>query len=154
MTRFILLFLALTVLFSFVFQAFEQRRALEYTINRYVFSLSEGYEKFNMTPLREVATERECDRVYHHMSAYGEARKKIISKMTAMEFLRFENSGQSQYRVETMEHWDFVHLDLDTQKIAQEFKDVAHHMVYTLEKESGKWLVGKVDFVDENAEAK
>ena len=142
-------FCVLTLVFSFFFRASQEDfEPLKKTIDKYILLLSDGYRDMNLTPLRGVATEKECDKTYIHMAAFGESRKRIDSKIKKIDFLRFEKVSESKFKVETEEVWDYSHIDIDTSKVSQEFKDVSHRMQYTLEKIESKWFVDSVEFKD------
>jgi hypothetical protein len=125
-------------------------RAVKDTIVRYNQLLAEGYAGMNMTPLQEVATGGHVQKVYHHMTALGEAKIRMESQLVDIEFVDIQLPKEDSARVKTRERWNYAHINIDTKMPGQ---TVVQGLIYTLSYElvrkDGRWLVSSVSVLEE-----
>lgn len=111
------------------------------TVERYNQLLAEGYRNLNMTPLQEVASEKQAEKAYIHMSALGEGKSKMISQLKKITFLKTEFPTPQKCLVSTDELWDFAYHNIETGAKAGEQKNFLYHVNYTLEQKDGRWQI-------------
>lgn len=104
-------------------------REVKDTILIYNQLLAEGYAKMDMTPVQEVATEEQAQKLYHHMSALGEAKIRMESELVDIEFLDIQLPEKDLARVKTKEIWNYIHVNIDTKMPGQ---TVVEGLIYKL----------------------
>lgn len=124
-------------------------QAVQDTIARYNQLLAEGYAKMIMTPLREVATDEQAQKVYYHMAALGESRVRMESRLKKADFLEVKFPSRTAAVAKTRELWEYAHINIDTGKTVKTEKDVVYSLVYELVKKDGRWIVTSVTGLNE-----
>ena len=124
---------------------------LKHVVIQYNNLLAEGYRNLNMTELSEVATEERAMKAYYHMSALGEARTKMDSKLQKIDFLDIKFLSSIRAEVRTREVWDYIHINIDTEKVTLE-NSVTYELKYTIINQSDRWLVSNIDVLTEEEE--
>jgi hypothetical protein len=114
-------------------------------VARYDELLRDGYQRQNMSWMREVATEEQAQKLYHHMAALAEGNLRLVSTLEDLRFVRVDVGSGGEASVDTREVWDFTHYRIATgEKFAEEMGFV-YRMAYTLRKEQGRWIITGVD---------
>jgi hypothetical protein len=127
----------------------KETQEVKETIVRYNQLLAEGYSKMDMTPLQEVATPEQAIKVYHHMAALGEAKIRMESKLTNIEFLDIQFPKKDFAKVKTKEKWDYTHINIGTKMPAQTVvQGLIYKLSYELVKKNGKWYVSSVSVLE------
>jgi hypothetical protein len=103
-----------------------------------------------MIRLQDVATEEQALKAYNHMSALGEAKIRMESKLINIEFLDIQLCGEKMAEVKTMEKWNYTHVNTDTQMPRQTVQGLIYNLSYELVKKDGKWLVSSVSVSGED----
>jgi hypothetical protein len=115
------------------------------TILRYNKLLSEGYAHMDMSPLREVATEEQAQKVYQHMAALGEAGVRMESQVVNIVFLEIKFPKKNLSKVITKEKWNYSHIKIGTAMPGQTVvRGVVYKLSYELVRKNEKWLVSSV----------
>lgn len=120
---------------------------IENIIRRYNHLLIQGYQKQDMNPMQEVTTEEHARKLYHHMSALGEGKLRMESKLKEIKFKNIDQRSSSDATVETEETWDFTHYRMDNNEKYAEEKDFIYRMGYILNKKDGRWIITNVNTV-------
>ncbi len=121
---------------------------LKHVVIQYNMLLAEGYRKLNMTDLLTVATEERSQKVYYHMSALGEARKKMDAEQKNISFSNIKIISPDRAKVSTREEWDYTHTNIDSGEIVSR-SSVSYELTYALIKKNNKWLVSNIDIEHE-----
>ena len=119
----------------------------EKIILRYNELLVRGYVEMNMTPLREVATEDQVQKVYHHMAALGESGLRLESELKDIDFLEINYDGKNIAFVKTRESWDYNHFHINTKKSSKKIENFVYELTYRLTKEDGMWIIANVESI-------
>jgi len=117
------------------------------TVARYNELLRDGYQRQNMNWMREVASEAQALKLYHHMAALGEGNLRLSSTLEELRFVRIDFPASGEAAVETREVWDFTHHRIATGEKFAEEKAFVYRMAYALRQEQGKWIVARVDVI-------
>jgi len=120
---------------------------IENLIRRYNHLVIQGYRNQDMNPLQEVTTEEHARKLYHHMSALGEGKLRMESKLKDLKFKNIDQRSSSEATVETEETWDFAHHRMATNEKYAEEKDFIYRMGYILNKKDGRWIITKVNTI-------
>ena len=120
---------------------------IENTIRRYNVLLIQGYQKQDMNPMQEVTTEEHARKLYHHMSALGEGKLRMESKLKGIKFKVVDQNSSTEATVETEETWDFTHYRMATNEKYAEEKDFIYRMGYILNKKDGRWIITNVNTI-------
>jgi hypothetical protein len=126
--------------------------AVQLTILRYTQLLADGYAQMNMTPLLEVATEVQALKVYRHMSALGDAKTRMESRLEDIKFLGVQLAGENRATSRTLEKWSYIHLfggtgdDIPSGTMVE---GMTYTLSYELVKQAGRWLVSSVTVLNE-----
>jgi hypothetical protein len=115
------------------------------TVARYDELLRDAYQRQNMSFMREVATEDQTQRLYHHMAALAEGNLRMSSTLHDLRFEKVELPAPGQATVETREVWDFTHHRVATGEVFAEEKAFVYRLRYALRKEGDRWKVENVD---------
>ena len=115
--------------------------AVKNVILRYNELLAFGYEHLDMTPLQEVTNERQAGKTYSHMAAIGEGGVRMLSRLKRIDFTGVSFPSPGMASVSTQEVWDFAYHDIKSGAKKEEERDFVYLMTYTLEEESGRWLI-------------
>ena len=125
-------------------------QAVKDTILRYNQLLAEGYARMNMTPLREVATEGRTQKVYHHMSALGEAKIRMESQLVDIEFLDIKLPEKDLARIKTKERWNYTHINIGSKMPSQTVgQGLIYKLSYELVRKDDRWFVSSVSVLEE-----
>jgi hypothetical protein len=125
----------------------QEAEAVKGAVTRYTELLRDGYQRQNMNFMREVASEEQASRLYHHMAAMGEGNLRLSSTLGELTFQKVELPAPGEAKVSTREVWDFTHYRIATGEKYAEEKGFIHQMAYTLRNVDGKWLVTDVAVV-------
>jgi hypothetical protein len=117
------------------------------TVTRYTELLRDGYQRQNMNFMREVASEEQAAKLYHHMAALGEGNLRLSSTLQEIQFVRVDLPAPGEASVETREVWDFTHYRIATGEKYAEEKGYVHRMAYALRQKDGKWIVTGVEVI-------
>ena len=129
----------------------DEIRAIQYTVLRYTQLLAEGYARMDVTPLQEVATQRQTLKVYNHMSALGEAKIRMQSSLEDIEFKDIQLSDKDGARVKTREKWNYRHIGTDPKLPSQTVVEgLIYELAYALVRRDGKWVVSSVSVLAED----
>lgn len=120
---------------------------IENVIRRYNVLLIQGYQKQDMNPMQEVATEEHARKLYHHMSALGEGQLRMESRLKGIIFKEVDQRSSTDATVETEETWDFTHYRMATNEKYAEEKDFIYRMGYILHKKDGRWIITEVNTI-------
>lgn len=115
--------------------------AVKNVVLRYNELLAFGYEHLDMTPLQEVTSERQAEKAYFHMAAIGEGGVRMLSRLNRIDFTGVSFPSPGKASVRTREVWDFAYHDIKSGTKKEDEKDFGYLMTYTLEEESGRWLI-------------
>lgn len=143
------LFILLIVLIISFSCSLRNMQAVEQTILRYNELLAMGYAEMNMSGLGEVATENQVAKVYIHMAAMGEGKVRIVSDLTN---ILIKDIGFPEWNVAqatTREIWNYVHINIKTQKIDKTVEGIEYKLLYDLVRHKGKWFVNDVVSITE-----
>jgi hypothetical protein len=119
--------------------------AVQAVVVRYNELLRDGYQRQNMSWMREVATEEQARKLYHHMAALGEGNLRLVSTLEDLRFVRVDVRPGGEASVETREVWDFTHYRIATGEKFAEERDFVYRMSYALRREQGRWIVTEVN---------
>lgn len=142
--------IALLVLLSACSGESGDSKQVKSTIMRYNQLLAEGYRSLNMTPIQEVATAEQAQKVYHHMAALGEMNRRMESELKKIEFLEVNLKGGASALVRTRETWDFTHRKIKTGEVALDQKNFVYQLTYELGKTGGHWQVKNVTAMEQD----
>jgi hypothetical protein len=78
---------------------------------------------------------------YYHMSAIGEGKAKMLSRVKNIDFVKTEFPAPGKCRLQTKEVWDFSYHDIAGGNVLQEVKDYVYHVQYTIENRQGRWTI-------------
>lgn len=117
------------------------------TIARYNDLLRDGYQRQNMTWMREVASEEQALKLYHHMSALGEGGLRLSATLEELQFVRVDFPAPGEAAVETREVWDSTHYKIATGEKFAEEKGFVYRMGYALRRHEGRWIVARADVI-------
>lgn len=117
---------------------------IEYLVRRYNDLVIQGYRNQNMNPMQEVTTREHALKLYHHMSALGEGRLRMESRLKDIRFKKIEHRDASEAIAETEEIWDFAHYRMDGGEKYAEEKDFIYRVEYVLQKKEGRWVITQV----------
>jgi hypothetical protein len=120
---------------------------IENLVRRYNVLLIQGYQKQDMNPMQEVTTEEHARRLYHHMSALGEGKLRMESKLKDIKFKNVDQRSSTEATVETEETWDFTHYRMGNNEKYAEEKDFIYRMGYILNKKDGRWMITQVNTI-------
>lgn len=126
--------------------------AVQLAILQYTQLLADGYAQMNMTPLLTVATEEQALKVYRHMSALGDAKTRMESRLDDIEFLVVQLAGENRATSRTLEKWSYIHLyrgtggDIPSGTMVE---GMTYTLSYELVKQAGRWLVSSVTVLNE-----
>ena len=123
-------------------------RAVKEAVRKYNQLLAEGYARMEMEPLLEVAGKEEFSRVLHHMIALREAKLRLESHLTKLDFSSITMTDARTARVTTREVWDFTQVGVGSGATNLQARDVIHLLSYDLAKNGDKWLVKRVTPLD------
>lgn len=125
-----------------------QEAEVKATVARYDELLRDGYQRQDMSFVREVATEEQARKLYFHMAALGEGRLRLSAVLKALEFVAIEFRAPRVARVETREVWDYTHYEIATGKKYAEERGFVYRMAYEVTRPlEGRWLVSGVDVI-------
>lgn len=148
MTRFLIAVLFLFLLTAGCSVPSSDERGVKETVRKYNQLLAEGYARMEMEPLLEVAGKEEFSRVLHHMIALREAKLRLVSHLTKLDFNSISMTDARTARVTTREIWDFTQVGLDSGATNLQAMNVIHLLSYDLAKEGDKWFVKRVTPLD------
>jgi hypothetical protein len=118
------------------------------TIQRYDTLLAQGYRSMNMNGIREVATQLQAESEYIHMASLGEGGVRLLPDLRSLEFVKVSVEGTAAL-VETLETWDYTHVNPTTGAVIQEQKGLVYRLAWDLNKEAdGRWLVSDVRAIE------
>ena len=121
--------------------------AIQNIIRRYNNLVIEGYRNQDMNPLQEVTTEEHARKLYHHMSALGEGKLRMESKLKKIIFKKTDQRSTTEVTVETEETWDFAHYRMGNNEKYAEEQDFIYRMGYILQKKEGRWIITQVNTI-------
>jgi hypothetical protein len=125
--------------------------AVQHTVLRYTQLLLVGYAQMNVTPLQEVATERQAMRVFNHMAALGSAGIRMESELVDIEFLNIGFPEKSVAKATTRETWNYTHMNTDTEMPnGRPVTGLIYTLSYELMRKNGRWLVSSVSTLKEH----
>jgi hypothetical protein len=114
------------------------------TVERYDALLAQGYRSMDMSPISEVATQLQAETEYIHMSSLGEGGVRMLPNLRRLEFVKVSVEGSSAL-VETLETWDYTHVDPATGAIVREQRGLVYRLAWDLARQAdGRWLVSDV----------
>jgi hypothetical protein len=142
------IFILLLIIVVFTGCTYENKKidetpAIKNTIMQYNTFLIEGYKNMNMTSLKQVATKEHAMKVYHHMSALGEAGIRMEAEQKDITFLDIHFPTPYTAEVRTTEYWDYIHLNIDTNKKISENR-IKYTLKYALIKMHNRWFVSDI----------
>ena len=120
---------------------------IENLVRRYNHLLIQGYKKQDMNPMQEVTTEEHARKLYHHMSALGEGKLRMESKLKDIKFKNIDQRSNTEATVETEETWDFIHYRMSNYEKYAEEKDFIYRMGYILNKKDERWMITNVNTI-------
>ena len=121
--------------------------AIQNIIRRYNTLVIEGYRNQNMNPLQEVTTEEHARKLYHHMSALGEGKLRMESKLKKIIFKKADQRSSTEVTVETEETWDFAHFKMENNEKYAEEQDFIYRIGYILQKKEERWIITQVNTI-------
>lgn len=125
--------------------------AVQHAVLQYTQLLAQGYATMNMTRIQGVATEEQALKVYNHMSALGEAKIRMESRLVDVEFLDIQVAESGSAKVKTREEWNYTHVNTGTEMPVQSsVKGLIYMLSYELVRSNGKWLVSSVSTLEEH----
>jgi hypothetical protein len=101
------------------------------TVERYDALLAQGYRSMDMSPISEVATQLQAETEYIHMSSLGEGGVRMLPNLRRLEFVKVSVEGSSAL-VETLETWDYTHVDPATGAIVREQRGLVYRLAWDL----------------------
>lgn len=122
-------------------------------ILRYTKLLAEGYAQMNMTPLLAVATEKHARKVFRHMSALGDAKIRMESRLEDIEFLGVQLEGGNRATAKTMEKWSYLNVHRGSEggiPSGTAIEGMTYTLSYEMVKRNGTWLVSSVTVLNES----
>jgi hypothetical protein len=129
-----------------------QEAEVKATVARYDELLRDGYQRQDMSFVREVATEEQTRKLYFHMAALGEGRLRLNAALKALEFVAVKMLAPRVARVETREVWDYTHYEIATGKKYAEERGFVYRMAYELRRPlEGRWVVSGAEVISAEA---
>lgn len=122
-------------------------KEIENLIRRYNHLVIQGYQRQDMNPMQEVTTEEHARKLYHHMSALGEGKLRMESKLKEIKFKSIDQRSNTEAAVETEETWDFTHYRMNTNEKYAEEKNFIYRMGYILNRKDGRWMITNVNTI-------
>jgi hypothetical protein len=119
--------------------------AVRAAISRYDELLRDGYQRQNMSFMREVASEEQAAKLYGHMAALAEGDLRMSAALGELRFVRIDFPAPGEASAETREVWDFTHYRVKTGEKYAEEKGFVYRMRYGLRRQQGRWMVSAVD---------
>lgn len=119
--------------------------AVRATVVRYDELLRDGYQRQNMTFMREVASEEQAQKLYQHMAALGEGNLRLSAALRDLQFVKVDLPAPGEATAETREVWDFTHHRIATGEKFAEEKGFVYRVAYALRKREGRWIVTRAD---------
>ncbi len=128
--------------------ATREEEAVKRSVVLYNRGLIEAYRSQSFDLLKEVAVEREVEKVGAVVGAYLEGGEVMESRIISLRFDGVEvRDGRATVR--TSEEWSYRWLDYRTGREVEPLKRIYYRMRYDLVKRDGRWLVEKVKVVSE-----
>lgn len=132
-------------------QRSQEVEAVKASVVRYNDLLRDGYQRQNMSWMREVASDEQAQKLYSHMAALGEGNLRLTSALKELQFVRVEFPAEGEATVETRETWDFTHHRIATGEKYAEERGFIYRMSYTLRRKQQRWIIERVDVISGEA---
>lgn len=146
--------LIFVVLSSLVFfgcerKAIDEKQSLKVLVAKYNRAVIVAYERQYYEPLLETAGEDEIGRVVNIIGAYIAAKQIMEVELHRVEFGEIE-VGDATATVRTSEEWSYRWVDIETDEEVEPLTDRRYEMRYHIVKEDGRWVVERVEDLDDS----
>jgi len=117
------------------------RAEIERVVARYAELLAQCYRDGDASPLAEIATEREVERVASRIRELEETGKALRPVLRSQVVEQVDAFSGATAGATTIEVWDLRSVALGSEETLGESNGQENRIVYTLHKERGRWQV-------------
>lgn len=122
----------------------DREALLKIVIVKYNNAVIEAYKNQNFEYLKQVATEKEIDKIGIMISSFRQTDQIMKAEFHKIDFREIKIQGDKT-DVRTSEDWSYRWIDYKTGQEVEPLKNIHYEILYHLIKKDGKWLVEKVE---------